>query len=780
MKRTLIALVTCFLPAVTLAQLTVTSTSPSLNAIAPVNTQVVINFDRAVNTATVDGDSIRVSGQWSGAGPGTFAFSNGDQTVTVTPTRPFSAGEMVFVNLSHDLVAADTTPLRAAGYAFQFRTAVNSAGADFNELDTFSNRIAGAQTRIYGASAADLDNDGYLDLTTVNEVSADVRVFMNRADGSGLYEPMLAPQGIGVEASPHAPADFNNDGNLDLCVSATSSQSVWILLGAGNGTFSSITEIPVGGEPHGIQALDVDGDGDLDVVNSNTGSNNLALMLNNGAGVFGAPSYFEGGVNGEYGLAAADMNADGITDLVVAGRNGEEINTMLGNGNGTFTAAMVTPQDAGGQTWVVVVGDVDGDLDLDAAAANNGSGTIGVLLNQGNGTFAAPTVINIGSHLPSVRLGDLDGDTDLDMVVSSYGGGFWSWYSNNGSGTFTLVEEFEAPNNPSCAVLYDADNDGDLDLALFDEIADIVRLMRNGTVPPPTSSCSSVPLQCRHPIEAGKAKLIVKDKASDTADTLLWKMTKGQATDIADFGDPISTDDYALCLYKDGALLQGFDIPAGSTWTGSPTGFSYKDTARDPDGIMIAKLKAGATDGSTKLKVKGKGDLLDPPLISDLNGVLKVQLQQPDGSVCWGATFSPPFAKYDQASGLLKAVSDAPPPTDPPAPLWSAIHAEVIGPTCGGCHGGSGGLSGLASCNTGYGALVNVASTQLTSMDRVEPFNPGNSWLIHKLDGTHDWFNAMCSGGFCGQQMPLGGELSVDVRDAIRLWIENGAANDCP
>jgi hypothetical protein len=34
---------------------------------------------------------------------------------------------------------------------------------------------------------------------------------------------------------------------------------------------------------------------------------------------------------------------------------------------------------------------------------------------------------------------------------------------------------------------------------------------------------------------------------------------------------------------------------------------------------------------------------------------------------------------------------------------------------------------------------------------------------------------------FCGQQMPLGGPfLSTDVRDSIRTWITNGAANDCP
>jgi hypothetical protein len=766
-------------PMAALGQMQVASTSPTLNAIAAPTTTVSVTFDRAVNTATVTASTLRVSGQWSGAGAGAFAFSNGNKTVTVTPVKPFSAGEMVFVNLSHAIIGADATPLRSAGYAFQFRTAVVASAANFNMLTSFSNRIAGAQTRIYGASAADLNNDGYLDLTTVNEVSADVRVFLNRADGSGLYQPMLPPQDIGVEASPHAPADFNNDGNLDLCVSATSSQSVWILLGAGDGTFSSITEIPVGGEPHGIQALDVDGDGDLDVVNANVGSGNLALMINNGAGVFGAPTYFDGGVTGEYGLAAADMDGDGITDLVVGGRNGSEIVTMRGNGNGTFTAAG-TAQPSGGSTWVVVVGDVDGDGDLDVAAANDGSGTIGVLLNQGDGTLSAATTINIGAHVPSVRLGDLDGDTDLDMVVSSFGGGFWSWYRNDGSGTFTFVEQFTAPSNPSCAVLYDSDNDGDLDLGFFDEIADVVVLMRNGTVAPPTSACTIVPSPCRQSVQAGKSKLLIKDKSPNSADTVLWKWTKGEATDLGEFGDPTSTADYALCLYEDGVLRHGFDIPPGASWKATSSGFSYHDKDRAPAGILAGKLKAGA-DGKSGIKVKGKGDLLDlalSPAPDEFTGVLKVQLQRTDGSVCWGATFSPPYAKQDPAQ--LKAVSDAPPTMAPPDPVWSAIHSQVIGATCGGCHGGSAGLSGLGNCNTAYAALVGVASTENPSMNRVEPGDPGDSWLMYKLDGTQGWFTGTCSGGFCGSRMPLGGELSVDVRDAIRFWIASGAANDCP
>ena len=777
MSRTVILLVALMTPLAALGQMQVVSTSPSLNAIAATTSAVSVTFDRALNPATITGATFRVSGQWSGAGPGAFVFSNGNKTVTVTPTKPFSAGETVFVNLSHAIVGADATALRAAGYAFQFRTAVVASAGSFNQLTSFSNRIAGAQTRIYGASAADLDNDGYLDLTTVNEVSADVRVFLNRGDGSGLYQPMLAPQAIGVEASPHAPGDFDNDGNLDLCVSATTSQSVWILLGAGDGTFSSITEIPVGGEPHGIQVLDVDGGGDLDVVNANVGSDNLALMLNNGAGVFGAPTYFDGGVSGEYGLAAADMDGDGITDLVVGGRNGSEIITMRGNGNGTFSAAG-TAQGSGGATWVVVAGDVDGDGDLDAAAANDGSGTIGVLRNNGNGTFAAATTITIGSHVPSVRLGDLDGDTDLDMVVSSFGGGFWSWYRNDGSGAFSFVEQFTAPSNPSCAVLYDSDNDGDLDLAFFDEIADVVVLMRNGPVPPPTSACTSVPSPCRVPVDAGKSKLIIKDKSPDGGDSVLWKWTKGAATSLAEFGSPTTSDEYALCVYEDGVLRHGFDIPAGASWKATSGGFSYHATDRAPDGILVAKLKPGAVDGATSIKVKGKGALLGLSSPGLLSGVLKVQLQRTDGSVCWGATFSPPFAQQSAVS--LKAASDAPPTTAPPAPIWSAIHAQVVGPTCGGCHGGSGGLSGLANCNSAWASLVGATSTENPPMLRVDPGSPSNSWMMHKLDGIQGWFVGTCGGGFCGAQMPLGGELSLDVRDAIRFWIASGAANDCP
>ncbi len=460
-----------------LDSLRVVGSSPAAVTSAAVTTNITLRFDQPLARGSIDATSLRVFGRYSGPASGSLSFSNGDRWVTFDPTHSFSAGEVVWVNLSRSIRSVGGTHLRNQGYAFQFVTSVVPSGGTFTQYALLSNTNS-EFTRIYGASATDLNGDGYLDLTTINEDSADVRVLLNLANGTGNYGAFLAPLPIGNEASPNEPGDFDNDGNADLCVAASDSDSVWILLGNGDGTFATPQEVPVGQEPHGIQVLDVDGDADLDIVNCNRNDDDLALLLNDGAGVFGAPTFFEGGVSGEYGLAAGDMNKDGITDLVVAGQGGSHVRTLLGNGNGTFTPAGAA-QSTGGQTWVVTLGDVDGDGDLDASTANSTSGNAGILKNTGNGTFSAVSTQNLGAHTVSTDLGDLDGDGDLDWSVSSFGGGFWRLYRNNGSGSFAFWQQINAPSNPSCSILLDTDNDGDLDLALTDEIANVIVMMRN-------------------------------------------------------------------------------------------------------------------------------------------------------------------------------------------------------------------------------------------------------------------------------------------------------------
>jgi hypothetical protein len=62
--------------------------------------------------------------------------------------------------------------------------------------------------------------------------------------------------------------------------------------------------------------------------------------------------------------------------------------------------------------------------------------------------------------------------------------------------------------------------------------------------------------------------------------------------------------------------------------------------------------------------------------------------------------------------------------------------------------------------------LVNVPSTEVPSLMRIEPGNPDESYLVQKIEGTAS----------VGGRMPLGGpELSDEAIAAIRQWITDGA-----
>ena len=629
------------------ANLQVVSTSPARNSFAPAGTVVAITFDQPLLHSSITASSFRLLGRASGPTHGTTAFSNGDKTLTLTPSRPYSAGETVIVNLSHDVRAADATPLRSAGFAFQFTVSTQPANRIFDQIDVMSNRISGGQTRIYGALQADLDGDGWIDLATVNEVSADLRVFMNRGDGTGLYHPFLQPPyPIGLEASPNEPGDFDNDGKIDMAISSTDGGGVWIAHGNGDGTFGGTQSVPTGNQPHGIAVLDVDGDGDWDIVDAVEGDDHLALLINDGNGNFGAPTYFDSGCSGEWALNQADMNNDGIFDLVVGCVNDQQAAVLLGNGDGTFTP--VAPVAAGGPPWQVAVGDVDGDGNIDAAFGNSTAANGALLRGHGDGTLGAPEIVLMPAHTPASDLGDLDGDGDLDWVLSSFGGGLWRIYVNDGHGNFTLDQDIAAPSNPSCAVLLDFDNDGDLDMALSDEIADVVLLMRNGgSVPSPL--CPPAPATCRSAVQVGKGLLQLKDGSPDSKDQLLWKWDKGATTPKADYGDPTATDDYALCLYDAGALVMSVTAPKGGVcgikpcWSSKPTGFVYKNKNGSPSGAIAITLKQGPTDGTASIVFKGKGSALPMPDLGALAGPVTAQLQRSGGGPCFGATYSAPF-----------------------------------------------------------------------------------------------------------------------------------------
>ncbi len=483
--RTVAAAGVLGLVAIASAELQVVSTSPPRLTMAPGNTNISITFDRPVLRSSFTPQRFYAFGRSTGLRTGGFAFSNGDQTVTLLNDRPFAAGETVLVTLARTLQAADTTTLRAAGYHFAFLIRTKPAAMNFAQIASLSNRDdPESPTRIYGAAAADFNGDRWTDLCTVNEISGDLRMFLNRADGSGLFDgPILPYAPIGDEASPNDTADFNFDGDIDLVVANSADHNLSVVMGNGDGTFQPEISIPVSRTPHGVIAGDLDGDGDMDIaVASSSLGGFVTVIKNNGNGTFAAPIAYDMG-GSEYGLALGDMDNDGIMDLVVGENGTESVSIHLGVGNATYVASGIV--NCGGRVWVVQLGDLNGDGYCDASTANSVEGTGGIMLGDGAGGWSGPAAVyDVFSQAPSTDLGDLDGDGDLDWVLSSFGSSIWRLYANDGLGNFTFVQDFTADNNPSCAVLTDIDNDRDLDVVLTDEIADVMKILQNSGATP--------------------------------------------------------------------------------------------------------------------------------------------------------------------------------------------------------------------------------------------------------------------------------------------------------
>ena len=232
-------------------------------------------------------------------------------------------------------------------------------------------------------AVGDFLGSGNLDLAVANSPSGlPIDIVLGCGDGAFNQGPVSANGNV---ASAYMPAigDFNGDGKLDIAVTGggyglSTVNVVTILLGNGDGTFrlaqnsTFATEI----DPWAIVTADFNGDGKLDLAITNYYSNSLTILLGNGDGTFTAAPGSPIAIGGSpYALAAADFNSDGKIDLVVPNQTDNTLAILLGNGDGTFTPAASSPFALGAAASSIAVADF------------NSSGRLGVAVTAGNGVY---------------------------------------------------------------------------------------------------------------------------------------------------------------------------------------------------------------------------------------------------------------------------------------------------------------------------------------------------------------------------------------------------------
>ncbi len=442
----------------------VVSTSPGANRSNGPFDPIVVTFASPLAPATVNTNSVRAFGRYTGVVPGTVTLDAAGLVVRFQPAVPLLVGDAVTITLARTITSAAAVPL-AGGHQLQFWVASAPGSGQFQQTQTYSFRQVGeGSISTYGIHAGDIDRDGVPDMTAINEIAHDLRVY--RSDGCGGFGAVGIVSDSGNWPSPQDSADFNHDGWMDLVTGDYLYGNVSVFMNNGAGSYLPSYSMPSGAYVRGIATGDFNGDGFHDIVAGNFAA--TSVWINNGLGGFLPPTTTSLTMTE---LNVVDANEDGHLDIVGCSLSPGNNLVLLGNGDGTFTG---TPASVpiGGQPFASAVADLNGDGHIDIAYACLNPDSFRWLFGDGAGNFTFGGAMVADSWPTSIHLGDVDGDGDQDAVLSHYTGSSFYLYLNQGNGTFAAPMVFPSPGGASCATIADFDRDGDLDILGADEITD--------------------------------------------------------------------------------------------------------------------------------------------------------------------------------------------------------------------------------------------------------------------------------------------------------------------
>ena len=399
----------------------------------------------------------------------------------------------------------------------------------------YSGQLGGA----WRGELVDVDGDGRVDILDPGAL------YLNDGGGNFTLTTGRLPDLPGATMS-WGIADLDGDGDDDYLVDRLDGHGAdpWgfhythYVLNDGTGHFTDLTDFARELPPQRANAAaiaDMDGDGDPDIVTGGivdgpggTWEDKFHLFHNDGHGRFTdrTAELLPWEQTIVYSVALGDVDQDGDVDIVLGGHDnwdggGGGTRLYVNQGLAPFTdATFQLSATANDSVRDVILGDVDGDLDLDILASHEEWPPFAdrLMINDGAGNFAdsltfpAPVettyesafvdvdgdhdldIVSVGSvmhlwlnngvgvftdtpaNLPSgtgtaLEAGDVDGDGDFDLVVGRNGTD--ELYLNNGLGVFTSAGAV-APGGDSytdTVGMADLDDDGDLDLLIHDRRA---------------------------------------------------------------------------------------------------------------------------------------------------------------------------------------------------------------------------------------------------------------------------------------------------------------------
>ena len=240
--------------------------------------------------------------------------------------------------------------------------------------------------------------------------------------------------------------DFTGDGRTDLAVANGNGDTVSVLLGNGDGTFSDPGKVAISAHSSPVVA-DANGDGTPDVLVLDSAGKILYRQ-----GVPGQPGTFEPPVTINPRAPSLDIAWVPDTDQgpmlasVDAGDNAVSLYAYHDNG-----FVKVGLPGTGRLPAQIIAANLNGNGLTDLVVRNAADGSLSVFLNMGSAGHnpsAAPfylaQTIPVGQGVSDVQAIDTTGNGRLDLVVTNQLSGQLGILRNLGNGTFGPLEPYRA------------------------------------------------------------------------------------------------------------------------------------------------------------------------------------------------------------------------------------------------------------------------------------------------------------------------------------------------
>jgi hypothetical protein len=323
-----------------------------------------------------------------------------------------------------------------------------------------------------GITIADFNSDHKPDLATANYFGMDISIFLGNGDGT--FQPR-SDQLKFVLSNPSmiAAADLNGDGNIDLVVNDQSNNiadAIAVLPGQGDGTFPQKLGyrsgvIGGGDRPCSIAIADFNGDHKWDIANCNSSGNSVTVVLGKGDATFSYTRAWGTGRSPK-AIAVGDFDGDGKKDIAAANAIDNTVSVLLGNGDGTFHSRPEADWFAGA---IPTVADFNRDGKVDLITSGGIYPTLNLQLGQGDGTFQPRLDFDPIGVGPVIADFNRDGNPDFAVFSgcdNSCSTGFVSVFIGNGDGTFRPHVDYAVPIVANSLVTADFNLDGNPDLVV--------------------------------------------------------------------------------------------------------------------------------------------------------------------------------------------------------------------------------------------------------------------------------------------------------------------------